>query len=89
MDITLRSPDDVAKRLSAGGGGVSRRALDALAREAIATKLPTFTRFRGCRACPESTEDFLRRRPVPPSEINEADLDREAAVFEAGSRRTR
>jgi predicted HTH domain antitoxin len=35
------------------------------------------------------TEDFLGRRHVPLSEINEAELDREAAVFEAGSRRTR
>ena len=35
------------------------------------------------------TEDFLGRHHVPLSEINEADLDREAAVFEAGSRRTR
>jgi hypothetical protein len=34
-------------------------------------------------------EDFLGRRHVPLSEINEAELDREAAVFEAGSRRTR
>ena len=32
---------------------------------------------------------LLGRRPVPLSETNEADLDREAAVFEAGSRRTR
>jgi hypothetical protein len=35
------------------------------------------------------TEDFLGRRQVPLSEINEADLDREAAVFEGGSHRTR
>jgi hypothetical protein len=35
------------------------------------------------------TEDFLGRRHVPLSEINEAQLDREATVFEAGSHRTR
>jgi hypothetical protein len=31
MEITLRIPDDVAKRLSAAGGDVSRRALEAVA----------------------------------------------------------
>jgi hypothetical protein len=31
MEVTLHIPDDVAKRLSASGGDVSRRALEALA----------------------------------------------------------
>jgi hypothetical protein len=35
------------------------------------------------------TEDFLGRRHVPLSESTEADLDREAALFEAASRRSR
>jgi len=67
MEITLRIPDDVAKRLSAGGGDVSRRALEALALEGYRDQTLT----------------------LPLSEISEADLDREAAIFEAGSRRTR
>jgi uncharacterized protein YgbK (DUF1537 family) len=33
MDFTLRIPDDVARRLAAAGGDVSRRALEALALE--------------------------------------------------------
>jgi len=31
MEVTLHIPDDIAKRLSAGGGDVSRRALEAIA----------------------------------------------------------
>jgi hypothetical protein len=38
---------------------------------------------------PGQSRDFLGRRHVPLSEVSEADLDREAAVFEAGSRRAR
>lgn len=33
MNLTVEIPDDVAKRLSAGGGDLSRRALEALAAE--------------------------------------------------------
>jgi hypothetical protein len=53
MELTLCIPDDVAKRLSAAGGGVSRRALEALAREAIATELS------------QSLPDFGDAGPVP------------------------
>ena len=31
MNVTLEIPDDLAKRLAAGGGDLSRRALEALA----------------------------------------------------------
>ena len=90
MEITLRIPDDVAKRLSATGGDLSRRALEALALEGYRDQ--TLTLYQISEMLDLSrveTEDFLGRRLVPLSEINEADLDREAAVFEAGSRRTR
>jgi hypothetical protein len=33
------------------------------------------------------TEDFLRQHQVPLSPMSEADLDREAKIFEASSRR--
>ena len=33
MELTLRIPDDVAQKLSAAGGDLSRRALEALALE--------------------------------------------------------
>ncbi len=33
MDVTVRIPDEIAARLSAGGGDLSRRALEALALE--------------------------------------------------------
>jgi hypothetical protein len=33
MEVTLHIPDDVAKRLAAGGGDLSRRALEAVALE--------------------------------------------------------
>jgi len=84
MEITLRIPDDVAKRPSDAGGDVSRRALEALAlkgyRETLTlyeiSEMLGFSRVEG-------------RRHVPLSEITEAELDREAALFEAASRRPR
>jgi len=33
MDLTVRIPDDLASRMSASGGDLSRRALEALALE--------------------------------------------------------
>jgi len=90
MEITLRIPDDVAKRLSAAGGDLSRRALEALALEGYRDQTLTLYQISEMLGLSRvETEDFLGRRQVPLSEINEADLDREAAVFEAGSRRTR
>jgi predicted HTH domain antitoxin len=90
MDITLRIPDDVAQRLSAAGGDVSRRALEALALEGYRDQILTLYQISEMLGLSRvETEDFLGRRHVPLSEVSEADLDREAAVFEAGSRRTR
>ena len=70
MEITLRIPDDVAKRLSDAGGDVSRRALEALALE-------------GYR------DQTLNLYQISEMLGLEAELDREAALFEAASRRTR
>ncbi len=64
MEVTLRIPDEVAKRLSADGSDVSRRAIEAVA-----------------------LQGYRDQAHVPLSPLGEADLDREAATFEAASRR--
>ena len=90
MEVTLHIPDEVAKRLSAGGGDVSRRALEALALEGY--RQHALTHFQVSELLGLSrveTEDFLGRHNVPLSTVGEADLDREAAVFEAAERQRR
>jgi predicted HTH domain antitoxin len=89
MDVTLHLPDDVAKRLSALGGDVSRRALEAIALEGYREQILTLYEVSGMlRLSRVETEDFLGQHHVPLSSIDEADLDREAALFEAASRRS-
>src|SRR5260370_41577239 len=88
MEVILRIPDDVAKRLSADGSDVSRRALEALALQAYRDQ--TLTLFQVSEMLGLSrveTTDFLGQHDVPLWPIGEADLDREAALFEAASRR--
>ena len=88
MEVTLRIPDDVAQRLSAAGGDVSRRALEALALEGYREQALTLYQVSEMLELSRvETEDFLGQHHVPLSVIEEADLDREAAVFEAASRR--
>jgi len=90
MEVTLRIPDEVAKQLSANGSDVSRRALEALALQGYREQ--TLTLFQISEMLGLSrveTEDFLGRHDVALSPIGEADLDREAAAFEASSRRRR
>lgn len=88
MEVTLRIPDDVAERISASGGDVSRRALEALAlegyREQILTLYQVSEMLRLSRV---EREDFLGQQHVPLATIDQADLDREAALFEAAARR--
>ncbi len=87
MEVTLRIPDEVAQRLSAAGGDLSRRVLEAVALEGYREQ--TLTLFQVSEMLGLSrveTEDFLGHHNVPLSMIGEADLDREAAVFEAASR---
>ena len=88
MEVILRIPDDVAQRLFPDGGDVSRRALEALALEGYRDQ--TLTLFQVSEMLGLSrveTEDFLGQHHVPLSAIGEADLDREAALYEAASRR--
>ena len=88
MEVTLHIPDDIAKRLSAVGGDVSRRALEAVALEGYREQ--TLTLYQVSEMLGFSrveAEDFLGRHHVPLAVIDESDLDREAALFEAASRR--
>ena len=88
MEVKLQIPDQIAKRLAAAGGDVSRRALEAIALEGYRDQ--TLTLFQVSEMLGLSrieTEDFLGRHQVPLAAIDETDLDREAALFEAASRR--
>ncbi len=88
MEVTLHIPDEVAKRLSAGGGDVSRRALEALALEGYRQHALTLFQVSELLGLSRvETEDFLGRHNVPLSAVVEADLDREAALFEKAARR--
>ena len=84
--MTLHIPDDVAQRLSAAGGDVSRRALEALALEGYRDQTLTLCQVSEMLSLSRvETEDFLGQHHIPLSAIGEADLDREAAVYEAAS----
>jgi len=84
MEVTLHIPDDIAKRLSAAGGDVSRRALEAIALEGYRDQTLTLYQVSEMLGLSRvQTEDFLGARHAPLSAIGEADLDREAALFEA------
>jgi predicted HTH domain antitoxin len=88
MEVKLHIPDDVAQRLSADGGDVSRRALEALALEGYRDQTLTLYQISEMLGLSRvETEDFLGRHHVPLSAIGEVELDREAAIYEAASRR--
>jgi predicted HTH domain antitoxin len=82
------SPDDIAKRLSAAGRDVSRRALEAIALEGYREHTLTLYQISEMLGLSRAeTEDFLGQHHIPLAVIDEAELDREAALFEAASRR--
>ena len=87
MDVIFHIPDGIAKRLSAAGGDISRRALEALAADGYRDQtltLPQVSEMLGLSRI--ETEDFLGHHHVPLAAIDVAELDREATVFEAASR---
>ena len=87
MEVTLHIPDDIAKRLSAGGD-VSRRALEAIALEGYREQTLTLYQVSEMLGLSRvETEDFLGRLHVPLAVINETDLEREADLLETASRR--
>jgi len=86
VEVTFRIPDDIAKRLSAAGEDVSRRALEAVALEGYREQALTLFQVSEMLGLSRvETEDFLGRHHVPLAVIDEADLDREAALFDAAS----
>jgi len=88
MEVILRIPDEIAQRFSAEGADVSRRALEALALEGYRDQTLTLYQVSEMLGLSRvETEDFLGQHHVPLSAIGEADLDREAAVYEAASHR--
>ena len=88
MEVTLHIPNDVAQRLGAAGGDISRRALEALALEGYRDQTLTLYEVSEMLSLSRvETEDFGGQHHVPLSAIGEADLDREAALYEVVSRR--
>lgn len=86
--MILNIPDEVAKQLVPEGGDLSRRALEALAIEGFRKQiigLYQISQMLGLSRI--EAEDFLGRNQVPLADITPADLDREAALFEAAARR--
>lgn len=87
MEATLHIPDEVAKRLAAGGD-LSRRALEALALEGYREQTLTLYQVSEMLGLSRvETEDFLAQHQVPLADIEEVDLNREAALFDAAFRR--
>lgn len=82
MEVTLHIPDEVAKRLAATGGDLSRRALEALALEGYREQSLTLYQVSEMLGLSRvETEDFLGQHQVPLAAVEEVDLNREAAVF--------
>jgi hypothetical protein len=85
MEVIFRIPDYVAQRLAADGD-VSRRALEALALQGYRNQALTLYQVSEMLGLSRvETEYFLGQHHVPLSVIAEADLDREAVLFEATS----
>lgn len=90
MEITLRIADKIAQRLSGAGKDLSRRALEAIALEGYRDQSLTLYQVSEILGLSRvETEDFLGQHHVPLAVTDSADLDREAALFEAASRRKR
>lgn len=88
MEVTLRIPDDIARRLSATGEDVSRRVLEALALDGYREQTLTLYQVsEPLGLCRVETEHFLGHHQIPLSAVGDVDLDREAAMFEAVSGR--
>jgi predicted HTH domain antitoxin len=88
MEVTLYIPDEIAKQLSATGAEMSRRALEAIALEGYRQQALTLYQVSEMLGLSRvETEDFLGRHRVPLALIDETDLNREAALFDAASRR--
>ena len=66
MEVRLHIPDDIAKRLSAVGGDVSRRALEAVAIEGFREQTLTLYQVSEMLGLSrDEMEEFLGRHQVP------------------------
>jgi Uncharacterised protein family (UPF0175) len=83
MKVTLHSPDDLAKRLIATGGDLSRRALEALAAEEYKHDRltnPELQRLLGIETSLQ-LDEFLKAHDVW-IEYTREDAERERRTFE-------
>jgi predicted HTH domain antitoxin len=88
MEVILQIPDDIAKQLLGENGDMSRRALEALAIDGYRKQvlgLYEISQMLGLTRI--EAEDFLGHNQVPLAVLTVADLDREAAIYEAAARR--
>jgi predicted HTH domain antitoxin len=89
MEVKIRVPDELAQRLSAEGD-VSRQILEAFALEGYRSNSLTLLEVSELLGMGRiETEDFLGRHSVPLAQIDEAELEREAKLFEEAARRKR
>jgi predicted HTH domain antitoxin len=89
MEVTIRVPDELAHRLSADGD-VSRQVLEAFALEGYRNNSLTLLEVSELLGMGRiETEDFLGRHNVPLAQMDEAELEREAKLFEEAARRKR
>ena len=65
MDVAIRVPDAVARRLSAAGGDISRRTLEVLALEGYRDQTLTLDEVSEMGLSRVQTEDFLGQHHVP------------------------
>jgi predicted HTH domain antitoxin len=81
MEVKIHVPDKLAQRLAAAGD-VRRQILEAFAVEGYRNEslsLLEVSELLGLGRI--ETEDLLGRHKVPLAELDEADLDREAAIL--------
>jgi hypothetical protein len=89
MEVTIRVPDELAQRLSVDGD-VSRQFLEAFALEGYRNNNLTLLEVSELLGMGRiEAEDFLGRHSVPLAQIDEAELEREAKLFEEAARRKR
>jgi hypothetical protein len=64
MDLTVHIPDDIAPRLQAAGGDLSRRALEALALEEYKPGISPSPNSGACSASIHATSSTASSRPM-------------------------
>ena len=81
MEVVLQLPDEIARRF-AGGGDVSRRAIESIAIEGYRSRSLTLLEVSELLGLDRiEAEDFLARNQVTLESYDDAGLDREAAVL--------